>query len=160
MPAHMTENVCGVSCSTNTELLTCCGHRVQYIFWLYGSASELPGIVYVILITRMRTTISRWSVSISCGKLAVPSGCFHPCCEAYLAHRSYPVSFQLPYNRYSEPWNTTKVAGNSGCGFVKGVRITEVRISDFWLYGLIKLLVVTATIYICSKQAHMLSAQS
>ena len=55
------------------------------------STGLLPDTVYVI-ITRMRTTVSHCSVSISCGKLAIPNGCFHLCCEAYLARRSYPVS--------------------------------------------------------------------
>ena len=68
MLAHVTETVCGVSCSTSAELLmccwhaadmllTCCCHRVQSISWLYRSASELPDTVYVAS-TRMQTTVT------------------------------------------------------------------------------------------------------
>jgi len=71
--AHVTETVRGVSWSASAELLTCCCHCVQCISWLYGSASELLDTAYVAS-ARMRTTVSRCSVSISCGKLVVPSG--------------------------------------------------------------------------------------
>ena len=72
---------------THTELLTCCCHRVRCISWLYGSASELLDIAYVAS-ARMCTTVSCCSISISCGKLAVPvaefDSCSHLCCEAYV----------------------------------------------------------------------------
>ena len=73
--------------------------------------------------------------------------CFHICCETYLARRRYPVSsaaiqwveWALKHSILAiwtpkASFSSTKVAGNSECGFAKCVWMTEVWISDFQLY--------------------------